>query len=222
MNPPRLFNKHKDRVQCKINANTLTIVDPNRPDNDISGGSRDILKVFKCFSGAHAAIQKRLDEIRTGKSDSESILGCIIGGCYTSFEAQRTLLRDLAGHARPQRSNASHNYDQPPPPPPRRDYLPPQHQQGYFEYPQYPTEQPQAYQSHASSSRAAPPGTSRPHPPPNQPPPGLRFGDPPRSPPQAGYAYSPYASTAAGDWSSGPQYYESAPPRDVGRSFHRR
>lgn len=221
MNPPRLFQKGRDRVQCKINANTLTIVDPNRPDNDISGGSREILRVFKCFSGAHAAIQKRLNEVRTGKSNTQSILGCIIGGCYTSFEAQRTLLHDLDGHDRPKRSDASQNFDQTSPlPPPRRETLP-QHQTGYYNYPQYP-ELPQAFDSHAATSRSGPPGTSLPHTLPNQPPPGLRFGDAPRSPPQAGYAFFPYGLTAAGDWSSGPQYYESAPPRDVDRSFHRR
>ncbi|PPJ58046.1 hypothetical protein CBER1_03872 [Cercospora berteroae] len=121
MEPARRFRKGIDHVQCKINYDTLTIVDPNRPENDISGGSRHIDKVFKCFRGAYNEIQKRLNDVRTGKVKSRSILGCILGGNYSSFEAQRSLLHALDS----QRSTGV-----PPAPPPR----------SYPSYPQYPTQ----------------------------------------------------------------------------------
>ncbi|KAM3421289.1 hypothetical protein BST61_g1691 [Cercospora zeina] len=117
MDPAKRFRKGIDPVSCKINYDTLTIVDPNRPENDISGGSRQIDKVFKCFRGAYSEIQKRLNDVRTGKVKTRSILGCILGGNYSSFEAQRDLLHALDN---PQRSTAQPLPARPafPPPPP--------------------------------------------------------------------------------------------------------
>lgn len=218
MKPAKLFRKGVDHVQCKINPATLTIVDPNRPENDISGGSREIKKVFKCFSGAHAAIQKRLNDVRTGKNKSESILGCILGGCYTSFEAQRALLHDLDRRMHPQ-STASQNHDQLPLPP--QCPVPPQYQSGYYNYPQYP-ELPQVPAPQGLPSKPEPPRTALPSSLPSRPSPGLRLGDRPRSPPQAGYAFPQYGPTAAGDRSAHLPYYESAFPPVVDRSYYRR
>ncbi|KAF2167886.1 hypothetical protein M409DRAFT_53836 [Zasmidium cellare ATCC 36951] len=93
MNPPGLFNK-KDRraIQAKINVMGLTIIDPNRPDNDISGGSRRVRDVFQYFREALHAIQEQMTKIRLGKAETSSILGCILAGNYTSFEEQRDIL----------------------------------------------------------------------------------------------------------------------------------
>ncbi|KAF2209566.1 hypothetical protein CERZMDRAFT_47178 [Cercospora zeae-maydis SCOH1-5] len=173
MEPAKRFRKGIDPVLCKINYDTLTIIDPNRPENDISGGSRQIEKVFQCFRGAYNEIQKRLNDVRTGKVKTRSILGCILGGNYASFEAQRDLLHALDN---PQRSTGL------PPPPPARSYS---------SYPQYPTQ----------------PLPARP----DFPPPSAPASQP-------GYAYL-YGPTAAGDWSSGPQYYESALPPVVNRFY---
>lgn len=96
MNPPGYFNKRTDHCPAKINPTGLTIIDPNRPDNDISGGSKQIENVFNCFRGALAMIQHRLDAISNGDSDDQSILGCVLGGNYSSFIQQRDILRDCA------------------------------------------------------------------------------------------------------------------------------
>lgn len=97
MNPPGYFNKQTDYCAVpKINPTGLTIVDPNRADNDISGGSKQVEAVFKCFRGALSMIQHRLDAISKGESDEKSILGCVLGGNYSSFIEQRTILRNCA------------------------------------------------------------------------------------------------------------------------------
>lgn len=65
-------------------------MDPNRPDNDISGGSRNVLLIFKRFAQAH-------QEILDAMSDSKrvSLLDWMLGGRYDSFDWQRNRLREL-------------------------------------------------------------------------------------------------------------------------------
>lgn len=96
MDPPGYFNKQTDFCAAKINPTGLTIIDPNRANNDISGGSKQVETVFKCFRGALSMIQHRLDAISKGESDEKSILGCVLGGNYSSFIQQRKILRDCA------------------------------------------------------------------------------------------------------------------------------
>ncbi|WPH02775.1 Hypothetical protein R9X50_00564300 [Acrodontium crateriforme] len=89
----------------KQKESRLTIVDPNNADNDISGGSMKIDQVFDLFSQAHSAIENKLYHVGRGEDDSDSILGCILGGNYTSFIRQRDRLYDLVNQraAPPQR-----------------------------------------------------------------------------------------------------------------------
>lgn len=81
MDPPGYFDKIRYPVR-KQNADGLTIIDPNKKDNDISGGSRNIKQVFNCFRSAQAAIQRRLAQIDSGEcvalrvSGSEFAFGC--------------------------------------------------------------------------------------------------------------------------------------------------
>lgn len=90
MNPPGYFNKKNPRAcQAKVNAKGLTIIDPNNPQNDISGGSRQVALVFSHFRAALLAIQNQMNKIRQGKADSSSILGCILAGNYSSFSKSR-------------------------------------------------------------------------------------------------------------------------------------
>jgi len=95
MEPPAYFDKEKDweRMNIRYQDDRLTIIDPNRSDNDISGGSRLIEEVFDCFKGAHALIQKRLDQLRKGESSSGSILECILGGDYSAYANTRARLQ---------------------------------------------------------------------------------------------------------------------------------
>ncbi|KAK0842947.1 hypothetical protein LTS02_016282 [Friedmanniomyces endolithicus] len=110
MNPPGYFNKHFDPAP-KQNLDRLTIIDPNNPLNDISGGSYEIDAVLNTFRQASAALQRRLAQIHAGKKVEDSILGCMWGGNYTSFIRQREKLSVIhRGYA--------HSPPPPPPPPP--------------------------------------------------------------------------------------------------------
>lgn len=104
MNPPGYFDKTRSQIP-RQNENGLTIVDPNRPDNDISGGSRNINAVLNCFRSAYASIQRRLDEVNRGKDAHSSILGCVLGGNYDIFAKQRDKLR-MANQPAPPKKQA--------------------------------------------------------------------------------------------------------------------
>lgn len=112
MRHPYLFDKAKTRVPAKINMERLTIIDPNRADNDIAGGSRHIKIVFDCFRHAFNEMQRELGRVHSGKINVKSILDCIIGGNYESIVNQRQRLQDLFG------SHAETVSPLPPPPPP--------------------------------------------------------------------------------------------------------
>jgi len=107
MDPPGYYDKRRTPHQGQT-AERLTIIDPNRRDNDISGGSKRIDDVLDCFRSAHAKIQRRLALLHEGEDVEESILGCVWGGNYASFIRQREKLSMLhRGYA-----------VSPPPPPP--------------------------------------------------------------------------------------------------------
>jgi non-canonical poly(A) RNA polymerase PAPD5/7 len=100
MNPPGYFEKARHNRKFSKDNQRLTILDPNNPENDISGGTANINIILNCFREARHAILRRLYEIREGKGDNESILGCIIGGNYSGVALQRDRLRKLhAGEA---------------------------------------------------------------------------------------------------------------------------
>ncbi|EME41392.1 hypothetical protein DOTSEDRAFT_46399 [Dothistroma septosporum NZE10] len=161
MEPPGYFNK-KDRPSIgKAKHGRLMIIDPNRNDNDISGGSANANKVFETFSGARAAIQRRLNQVRTGQANDGSILGCVLGGNYSSFREQRERLDRIDRQYTARDQPPPQSYRQPPPvqqyyndmraraPSPRRgqaydrldnenSFQPPV-QQYHAQYPQYPS-----------------------------------------------------------------------------------
>lgn len=72
----------------------LSIIDPNDPSNDISGGSSNYPQVAASFSQAHKLLQERLQRIAAGE-EFDSILEVILGGNYSTFREQRTYLRQL-------------------------------------------------------------------------------------------------------------------------------
>lgn len=94
MNPPGFFDKIRYPSQVQ-NDRGLTIIDPNNPSNDISGGSREVHTVFEVFRKAHSQIMQRMDKIVRGKEVEVSILGCVLGGNYNSFIKQRNRLYKL-------------------------------------------------------------------------------------------------------------------------------
>ncbi|KAF2857564.1 Nucleotidyltransferase [Piedraia hortae CBS 480.64] len=88
--PPGYYNKLESPDHPPgQNPGRLSIIDPNNRFNDISGGSRRINDVLNCFREAVMTLRDRLHKIAVGEADRGSILGCIFGGDYSSYQAQR-------------------------------------------------------------------------------------------------------------------------------------
>lgn len=76
-------------------ADRLAIMDPNRADNDISGGSRLVMLIFERFARAHKELLQAM------KSPGRiSLLDWSLGGNYESFAVQRNRLRELYDEGR--------------------------------------------------------------------------------------------------------------------------
>ena len=73
----------------KEKQDNLYIQDPNRPDNNISGGSYKVLDIFNAFSEAHAMLLERAKAIRLGTEPGTSLLDAIIGGNYEAYHRHR-------------------------------------------------------------------------------------------------------------------------------------
>jgi len=73
----------------------LSIQDPNRPNNNISGGSHKAQDVFRAFATAHSVLEDRMTALRSGHDIGGSLLGCILGGNYHTYLAQRRLMKSL-------------------------------------------------------------------------------------------------------------------------------
>ncbi|KIW66589.1 hypothetical protein, variant [Phialophora macrospora] len=103
LDPPAYLNKatHSTLFGDKDNGR-LTIIDPHRADNNISGGTRQIDTILDCFSKAHRALAARLASFEKDPLEVyvEGFLGCLIGGDFTSYERQRQRLRDLSVNAK--------------------------------------------------------------------------------------------------------------------------
>ncbi|KAL9113002.1 MAG: hypothetical protein Q9227_002867 [Pyrenula ochraceoflavens] len=105
MEPPGYF--HKVRSWSRFDSRVLTahsqdverdrlaISDPNRSDNDISGGTSAIGLIFDTFSDAYDLLEEGLDDYNLGISTNGSLLGDSIAGNYAPFENQRNRLRNL-------------------------------------------------------------------------------------------------------------------------------
>ena len=70
-------------------ADRLAIIDPNKADNDISGGSKNVMLIFSRFSRAREEI---LQAMRS--SNRASLLDWMLGGNYNNFLWQRNRLRE--------------------------------------------------------------------------------------------------------------------------------
>lgn len=82
-------NFRKDVYHSNKQLPKLAILDPNKPDNDISGGSKNVGRVFDLFSQAHNETMEAM------KSNAYSLLGWALGGNYRNFTLQRQRLRGL-------------------------------------------------------------------------------------------------------------------------------
>ena len=78
------------------NLDRLSIIDPNNPENDISGGSKNFSNVVEAFSLAHRLLSERMLEIRdVPEKQNASMLEVILAGNYSSFRLQRDHLQKL-------------------------------------------------------------------------------------------------------------------------------
>ncbi|KAI9803271.1 MAG: hypothetical protein M1825_002062 [Sarcosagium campestre] len=78
------------------NHDRLSIIDPNKPENDISGGSSNVRTVLRSFSHAYDQLRDnmaRISRLDIPDRQNESILGVILAGDYSSFDLQRSHLR---------------------------------------------------------------------------------------------------------------------------------
>ncbi|KAL4808470.1 hypothetical protein BDV18DRAFT_100276 [Aspergillus unguis] len=119
MNPPGYFNKRVYGVYKANNGPRLSIEDPNNPDNDISGGTREIGLVFKSFADAFKLIKERLLSSAMSGNTNESILGTIIAANFDEYTELRWQLRELFDN---DAKFAPYRQTLTPPPPP---YSPP-------------------------------------------------------------------------------------------------
>jgi non-canonical poly(A) RNA polymerase PAPD5/7 len=70
----------------------FSIIDPNRPSNDICGGASNTSTIRRAFSEAFKRLQSRMafiSETSIQQRKNLSILEVIIGGDYSTFEIQR-------------------------------------------------------------------------------------------------------------------------------------
>ncbi|KAL4949963.1 hypothetical protein BDW69DRAFT_65851 [Aspergillus filifer] len=94
MNPPGYFNKRVYGVYKANNGPRLSIEDPNNPDNDISGGTREIALIFKSFAEAFRLLKDRLLSSAMSGTN-ESILGTIIAANFDEYTELRWQLREV-------------------------------------------------------------------------------------------------------------------------------
>ena len=73
----------------------LTIIDPNRSSNNISGGTRLIEVIFQCFSDALTTLQSALAQASDSQAGTSSILATILGSDFELYESQRDALYEL-------------------------------------------------------------------------------------------------------------------------------
>lgn len=76
----------------------ISIIDPNNPGNDISGGSSNFPLISRCFKTAYESLRKRMDVLAKGEKPVHgynTILAPILGGNYKTFRVQRAYLKDI-------------------------------------------------------------------------------------------------------------------------------
>ena len=81
--------RSRERPDC------LSIIDPHRPDNNISAGTHEIQRIVDCFATAHENLQRRLHDESTQPRRSGSLLEDILGGNFSAYELQRQSLYEL-------------------------------------------------------------------------------------------------------------------------------
>ncbi|KAK8054592.1 hypothetical protein PG994_009659 [Apiospora phragmitis] len=102
MNPPREVPKNEVSNLVYRNMDRLSIIDPNNPANDISGGSSNFAVIRRHFKNAYETLQERMNGLPWSNGDPKvqvhgynTILADIFAGNYSSFKKQRDFLQHL-------------------------------------------------------------------------------------------------------------------------------
>ncbi|KAL8382407.1 hypothetical protein RB595_006273 [Gaeumannomyces hyphopodioides] len=97
LKPPRYVPKNQVQTFAYKNSDRFSIIDPNDPQNDISGGSSNSRTVQETFSRAHDQLRDRIAFLARSPVNApfSSVLEPIFAGNYTSFEDQRRHMRAL-------------------------------------------------------------------------------------------------------------------------------
>ncbi|KAI2784411.1 hypothetical protein F4815DRAFT_455699 [Daldinia loculata] len=112
MNPPGLVSKSKVSNVVYRNLDRLSILDPNNPENDIAGGSKNTPTILAQFSKAHSTIRARMAELAKGTTTvgvSNTILEPLFAGNYSIFQVQRDYLERLAAQGIPNYQTREHD-----------------------------------------------------------------------------------------------------------------
>ncbi|KAB8075317.1 hypothetical protein BDV29DRAFT_155809 [Aspergillus leporis] len=120
MNPPGYFNKRVYKVYRDNKDARLSIEDPNNPDNDVSGGTREVALIFKSFRDAYYLLKDRMVDTAMSGDHQSSVLESIIAANYDEYTEQRWQLRQVF-----QTHPRFAQYQQPPTPPPPPHSPPP-------------------------------------------------------------------------------------------------
>ncbi|KAI0133453.1 hypothetical protein BJ170DRAFT_678402 [Xylariales sp. AK1849] len=105
MKPPRFVGKNEVSNVVYRNWDRLSIIDPNNPENDISGGSSNFHLVCQNFKLAYMTLKQRMHELATSESKIHgynTILAPLFAGNYSSFREQRDYMRKLADKGVPE------------------------------------------------------------------------------------------------------------------------
>ncbi|KAL8314906.1 hypothetical protein RB601_002707 [Gaeumannomyces tritici] len=97
LKPPRYVPKNKVQTFAYKNSDRFSIIDPNDPENDISGGSSNSHTVQEAFSRAYDQLRDRIAFLARSPVNApfSSVLEPIFAGNYTSFEDQRRHMQTL-------------------------------------------------------------------------------------------------------------------------------
>jgi non-canonical poly(A) RNA polymerase PAPD5/7 len=99
----------------------LSIIDPNNPANDISGGSSNFSSIVWYFQEAYKTLTERMAELSAedeGKPNKDTecagyntILAPLFAGNYSSFQKQRVWLKHLSESGLPDTEDNRDLYD---------------------------------------------------------------------------------------------------------------
>jgi non-canonical poly(A) RNA polymerase PAPD5/7 len=86
--------QNKVRSFTYKNKDRLSIIDPNNPANDISGGSSNTPAILARFNEAYVVLRDRMKDVAENPT-AGGILDVILKGDYSTFRMQRQFLKHI-------------------------------------------------------------------------------------------------------------------------------